>query len=247
MQLISSLCLGVLGLVSLAVALRLLLLAGRTRQLPEFLIGFAFLAGMVLGRGPLVVALTVDSMPETLRVALFVGGRFMMVLCGLAIALMAWRVFQPGQAWARAFFLMLLGLAAIHVAVDVAVTRPGTPLYENIGSWFGTAAKAGGFAWGSWEAFRYYGMLRRRIPLGLADPVVANRIALWGVAGGLIAFLFLAIPIPQRFMGLSAENPALSMMQSLVGLAVAVCIALAFFPPRAYLRRIETRAAHQES
>ena len=41
MQLISSLCLGVLGLVSLAVALRLLLLASRTRQLPEFLIGFA--------------------------------------------------------------------------------------------------------------------------------------------------------------------------------------------------------------
>ena len=41
--------------------------------------------------------------------------------------------------------------------------------------------------------------LRRRIALGLADPVVANRIA------------------------------------------------LAFFPPRAYIRRIENRAAQQES
>jgi hypothetical protein len=31
-------------------------LVGAAGQLPEFLIGFAFLAGMVLGRGPLVVA-----------------------------------------------------------------------------------------------------------------------------------------------------------------------------------------------
>jgi len=90
-------------------------------------------------------------------------------------------------------------------------------------------------------------MLRRRLPLGLADPVVADRIALWGVAGGLIAFLFMAIPVPQRVMGISPEHPVLSMMQSLVDRAVAVCIGLAFFPPRAYLRRIENRAAHPES
>jgi hypothetical protein len=36
-------------------------------------------------------------------------------------------------------------------------------------------------------------------------------------------------------------------LQSLIGLAVALCIALAFFPPRAYVRRVEHRAAHQES
>jgi hypothetical protein len=115
-----------------------------------------------------------------------------------------------------------------------------------MGFWIGTVGKTGAFTWGSWEAIRYYGMLRRRIPLGLADPVVANRIALWGLASGLIAFLFLVNPLAQLATGLTQESPELSVMQSVIGLAAAVCIALAFFPPRAYLRLIESRAAHQE-
>jgi hypothetical protein len=45
MQMISFSGLGVFALVSLAVALRLLLLSARTRQLPEFLIGLSFLTG----------------------------------------------------------------------------------------------------------------------------------------------------------------------------------------------------------
>lgn len=245
-QWISLLGLGVFGAISLAVALRLLLLASRTRQLPEFLIGVSFLTGGILGRGPIAAALSVESLPETLRVGLLMGGRFMLAVCGLSIGLMAWRVFQRDQAWARVLLLVLVALLAVHSALDVFVTRPGTPLYASMGFWIGTVGKTGAFAWGSWEAIRYYGMLRRRIPLGLADPVVANRIALWGLASGLIAFLFLVNPLAQLATGLDQESPALSMMQSAIGLAVALCIALAFFPPRAYLQRIESRAAHQE-
>jgi len=247
MQIISFFGLGVFGLVSLVVALRLLLLASRTRQLPEFLIGLSFLAGGVLGRGPVGAAVSADSLPETLRVGLYMGGRFMLVICCLAIALMAWRVFQRDQAWAKGLFLVLLAVLAIHSAIDVFVTRPGTPLYESFGYWIGTIAKTGAFAWASWEAIRYYGMLRRRVSLGLANPAVANRIALWGVAAGLIAFLFLMTPVAQLVTGVAQGNPALSMVQSLIGLSVALCIALAFFPPRAYVRWIGHRAAHQES
>jgi len=245
MQLISFFCLGVFGLVSLVVALRLLLLASRNHQLPEFLIGLSFLTGGVLGRGLFAVALAADSLPGALRVGLYMGGRFMLVICCLAIALMAWRVFQRDQAWAKVLFLVLLAMAAIHSAVDVFVTLPGEHLYEGFGFWLGTVAKTGAFAWGSWEAIRYYRMLRRRIPLGLADPVVANRIALWGVAAGLIGFLFVMTPAVHVITGLPQESPGFSMLQSLIGLAVALCIALAFFPPRAYIRRIEHRAAHQ--
>lgn len=247
MQLISFFCLGAFGLVSLAVALRLLLLASRTRQLPEFLIGLSFLTGGALGRGLVAAGVSADSLPEALRVGLYMGGRFMLVICCLAIGLMAWRVFQRDQAWARVLFLVLLAMLAINSAIDVFVARPGTPLYESFGYWIGTIAKTGAFAWASWEAIRYYGMLRRRISLGLGNPVVANRIALWGVAAGLIAFLFLMTPVAQLVTGVAEGNPALSMVQALTGLAVALCIALAFFPPRAYLRRIEHRAAQQES
>jgi hypothetical protein len=77
--------------------------------------------------------------------------------------------------------------------------------------------------------------------------VVANRIALWGVAAGLIGALFLVSSVAQMTAGLGHQDPALLMIQSVTGLVVAACILLAFFPPRAYVERIARRAAHQES
>ena len=247
MALVSHVCLGIFGAVSLVVGLRLLLLARRTRQLPEFLIGLAFLTGGVLGRGPLTAGMVATSLPETLRVALFMGGRFMMVICSVCIALVALRVFQRDQAWARGLFLLIFALLAIHSAIHVFVYRPGMPLNEGFGAWIGIVAKTGAFAWASWEARRYSRMLKRRASVGLAEPVVANRIELWGIAAGLIAFLFLLTPLADRLAGIAPQSPELLMLQSLIGLVVAVCIALAFFPPRAYLRWIGSRAARQES
>ncbi len=247
MQLISFFCLGVFGVVSLAVGLRLLLLASRTRQLPEFLIGISLLTGGVLGRAPIALGASVDSLPEALRVGLYMGGRFMLVICCAAIGMLAWRVFQRDQAWARGFFLLLLAALAIYSAVHIFVTSPGVPLYLDFGSWVGVVSQTGAFVWASWEALRYCRMLRRRISLGLADPVVANRIALWGVASGLIGFLFLLNPAAKALAGIAPENLGLLLLQSLVGLIVAVCVALAFFPPRAYLQWIGSRAASRES
>jgi len=241
--LISHICLGVFGLVSVVVAVRLLLLASRTRQLPEFLIGLAFLTGGVLGRGAFVAAMSAPSLPESLRLGLFMGGRFMLVICALSIALTAWRVFQRDQAWARGLFAALVAVLAVHCALDAFVTHPAEFQYESFGAWIGTVAKSGAFAWGSWESLRYYAMLRRRIPLGLADPVVANRIALWGVASGLMACLFPVNLVVVLLTGIAQETVASSVFQSVAGLTVAVLIALAFFPPVSYLRRIAGRAA----
>ncbi len=247
MALVSHVCLGIFGAVSLVVGLRLLLLARRTRQLPEFLIGLAFLTGGVLGRGPLTAGMVATSLPETLRVALFMGGRFMMVICSVCIALVALRVFQRDQAWARGLFALLLALLAVHCAIEVFVVHPDALRHDSLGASIGTAVKAFAFVWGSWESLRYYALLRRRIPLGLADPVVANRIALWGVAAGLIACLFPVNLMVLFLTGAVEETPAASLFQSVGGLSVSVCILLAFFPPRAYTEWIARRAARQES
>jgi hypothetical protein len=161
--------------------------------------------------------------------------------------MLAWRVFQRDHAWARGLFLLLIAALAIHSAVHVFVTPPGVPLYADFAGWMGTVAQTGAFAWASWEALRYSRMLRRRAPLGLADPVVVNRISLWGVASGLIGFLFLLNPVAKAIAGVAPENLRLLLLQSLVGVVVAVCVALAFFPPRAYLRWIGDRATHQET
>lgn len=144
-------------------------------------------------------------------------------------------------------YLVLFAVPAVHSAVRVFVTPPGMPLHANLAGWIGTVARTGAFAWASWEALRYCRMLRRMASLGLADPLVANRIALWGVASGLIGFLFLLNPVAKALAGIAPENLGLLLLLSLVGLIVAVCVSLAFFPPRAYLRWIGGQATHQES
>lgn len=245
MALISYFCLGVFGLVSLLVAVRLLLLARRTRQLPELLIGLALLTGGVLGHGPRMTAMLVPSLSETLRVGLFVGGRFMLAIGCLSIALMVWRVFQRDQIWARGLFAALLVATVAFCASELLATQSATLRYDNIGIWIGTVAETGAFAWASWESLRYYAMLRRRIPLGLADPAVANRIALWGVAAGLIACLFPVNLVVLLLTGVAQETPVSSIFQSVVGLSAAACITLAFFPSVTYLRRIVGRVAQR--
>ena len=101
------------------------------------------------------------------------------------------RVFRPDVAWLRG--------AAVVLALVLAVVSLGTvaAYWEGRGT-LDAMMKAGEpwayatngigdviFAWTALESFRYWNLLRRRVPLGLADPLVANRFFLWGVFGAL--------------------------------------------------------------
>ena len=50
------------------------------------------------------------------------------------------------------------------------------------------------FAWTSSEALRYYGLMRRRFALGLADAVVVNRFLIWG-GGAAISTALTVAPV----------------------------------------------------
>ena len=39
------------------------------------------------------------------------------------------------------------------------------------------------YVWTAFEGFRYYGMMKKRMALGLADAVVTNRFLLWALCG----------------------------------------------------------------
>jgi hypothetical protein len=49
--------------------------------------------------------------------------------------------------------------------------------------WLFNAAGAAAYAWSAFEAFRYHGLLRRRVRVGLARPEIANRFLLLGLRG----------------------------------------------------------------
>ena len=106
---------------------------------------------------------------------------------------------------------------------------------------FGEAVRLGGLLWGSSEALRYYAAMRRRLALGLADPVVTNRFLLWGVAmsAGVIASL------SGLFMTISGMvNPG-AWPYLVLGISTTISPVaqwFAFFPPRSYCEWLQNSA-----
>jgi hypothetical protein len=231
--------------VGLVVGIRLIALARRTRGLPEILLAVALLCGG-LGVGFLRVTALYAPLSEVLVSAAALGVHLCRGLATGAVVIMVWRVFAPGRVWASTLSgILLLGIALALVGEVREMRPPATtshPLY-----WLWNGLMMASFGWGSWEPLRYHAMLRRRMRLGLADPVVANRILLWGIASGCIA---IQTPVVLANMVLGGEDRiapwALAVLSVLSCLASAT-IWLAFFPPTPYLKRIAGRAAAGKS
>jgi hypothetical protein len=233
-------------LTSWIVGARLVLLARRTRQLPELLIGLAlFLTGGCWS--PLVaVGRQAAALPDDVRATLVGVGCVCGVVGMTCLAVFTWRTYRPGDAWAAAaagaVALVLCGVFAGQSAgrgwVDFARTESGPWL---LASWIGV----GLYCWSNAEAWRQYGMQRRRAALGLADPVVADRMRLWALAmaaalaGSLVLALcqLLGVPIAGTAVGLA--------LTAVVACVAAGCLWLAFVPPDAYLARVRASAASQ--
>jgi hypothetical protein len=89
------------------------------------------------------------------------------------------------------------------------------------------------------ECFRFYSQLRKRVRIGLADPLVMQRVGLWGVAMVASTGCYV-VPITHRLVYGTGVREHLWAISAVSGLAMvaAVCLWLAFFPPRAYRQRM---------
>lgn len=231
-------------LVSVTVGLRLLLLARRTRQTPEFLIGLGLVLVGAFWSALIAVGRQATTLPDDVRAALVCAG----AACGLVgtscLVLFNWRVFRPGSAWAPAAAgAVILALAGIFAGQTLS---PGWLVYaqREIGPWTNASwIAAVNYAWATAEAWSQYAMLARRQRLGLADPVVTDRMRLWTsmMATSTLASAFFAscqslgIPVGGTPLGLS--------MAALISFFSAALLCLAFLPPAGYLESVRRRAA----
>ncbi len=233
---------------SAVLGVRLLRLYARTRQVPELIMGSAFLGAGVVGYVLMLAGAGAASQmaAETARLLFMIG--YGLISGGVILTyLFVWRVFRPGSTLAKVFVGIVCPVVAVTALPsalptldDPGLAMDGTALFVF---WLGHGVRIACGVWGTLEAGHYHLAMRRRLRLGLADPVVTNRIALWGAAslGGVVIFASTAIANAGGSSMGAIMTAGQIVLISTVTLAVAGCQWLAFFTPRWYRSWIENR------
>jgi hypothetical protein len=239
--------------IVLTLGIRLALLAKRARKVPEALLCVHFLLCCSLGYLLLGIGIPAAYQPgflPTWAIAPLIAVGHLASSVGVWTGVaFNWLVFRREVAWARLLvWLSAITLAAGYVgaALSGGFSR-GT--LEGVWVWliYGTYTAAA--AWVMLEPLRHYTVMRRRLRLGLADPLVANRFLLWG-GGSVCRFVMLvtgALPtllvrhIPPEIWPTVVSITLISV--AIAGLGVSVSYWLVFFPTRAYARLITRRHA----
>jgi hypothetical protein len=157
--------------------------ARETRGLPEFFLGLAFVFN---GLSYLFTDLPAIIGNEAILNEFSYIGRILASLCALTIAAFTWRVFRAEAGWAKWAFwancaLLLLGLTVSALEGDWEGTYPLT----YTGFWFEWLGGILPFIWFAVESLSAYSRSRRRVRIGLGDPLVSNRFLLIGLYGVL--------------------------------------------------------------
>jgi hypothetical protein len=232
------------------VAIRLLMLARRNKGMPELLLGLSLLIGGTFGAtleaGGMAAKATIDD-PALIGTMLLCGkvcGLFALVFQGLFI----WKVFRPEAAWAPAMVGICFAFSATALAGFWLNGTFSTAEIPMLWFWLELAGRTTGSCWLVVEAIRYYRLMRRRMQLGLADPVICNRFLLWAVAGVCgVAMMLTAVP---PVIAPASDHPLMSLdivAFSVTGIGFCVAYSLVFFPPERYLRWLGSRAAGRAS
>jgi hypothetical protein len=230
--------------VSFLVGVRLLALARRTRQLPELAIGANFVVAGAIGYSLLLAAESLHLFAKRFEgLGSFAGVTGISVGAAL-VALFSRRVFRPKSRAAVALLAALVGWLAAGVwgSWILHVAGQGAGAGAWLGHWAPNLGILAAYGWSSFEPLRYHALMRRRVRIGIADPLVANRFLLWGL-GTLSVSAVTALHLVAQMLGAFELPPSLVGVVSALVLVAAIAEWLAFFPPPAYRRRFRWRTA----
>ena len=246
MQVLAALGMGAFAVVASVVAVRMLLLWRRTRGLPELCLGLSLLCIGPLGYGVMNLVLRLMPTQPGLAGLLAVPGTFMLGFGAALNGVFAWRVFRPRSAAARAAALGICGLVRVTWS-----RHQKRGLFDADGSvaritYLNVCLRSIPLLWGTTEALVYGRRMLRRVALGLADPLVASRVMLWGVGTGAGGAVVLASMVAMRSYnahGGAFVPPGVELALTVLGFVAAVAFWLAFLTPGFWRRRVRARAA----
>ena len=241
------------------IGVRLIRFAARSKG-PEAWLGVYLLAGTLLGTllsGVVYISWADPSvtLPPAWRPPLH-ALQFLANAAGMiGILMFTHRVFRPRARWARRVVLLAAALSAVAFVVTAAVERFEIRVIPNPSYLAVVAARVAAMVWMTVESLLYFGQLRRRQRLGLADPLLVNRFLLWGIWAGSVALVQLADPIARfwywwitgttvQWLPEVGRTIIVFMIAttSALGAVTAATLFLTFFPTAAYKRWLAAHA-----
>ena len=228
------------ALIYLYAGTRLLMLSSRTGEGPERLLGAMFL---LTGTSFLLYDLPIILDNESLWTPLSFAGRVTYLPAPVLLAVFTHRVFRPEGAWCAwmvygCAILMAAGVSGSVWSGDLEGFSVSSPWFWA--EWTGITVP---YAWAGAEALAHHRRARRRMRLGLCEPVTCNRYLLWGFFGAA-QVLVCAAAVPSYAVyenegAFAAKWDTLISAGEIFSLAL---IGLIFFSPAFYRRWINGNA-----
>jgi hypothetical protein len=231
--------------VALWVGVRLLAQWGRTRELPELLLGLGVLGIGPVGFGLVMFAAAAGaSNPDAPS---FAAGLSALAVAGgtSAKAIFNWKIYHPRSLAVGAVAIASIAALAVAVMADAMTTgfapsawmKPGWMMVRQV-------IQIGVLLWGASESIGWWLRMRKRVRIGIGDPIVANRFLLWGIGAGSAATGSLVGMSVGLVTGRGMnELPELTLLLSGIGLVSAISLWLAFVTPEWWKARLRADAS----
>jgi hypothetical protein len=249
MQALSGLSLLLFVATTAIVGVRMLLLARRTGERPEFLMGAGMaLVGGIGYPGGIISRFGLGSVGEMSFPIWFISTACTQVGIALIYAF-TWQVFRAKVTWAKVLVVagvgsMAAGLAGMAHALATAPSTADSALVTRGPIFIGMVGYAGCFLWTALEGFHHHRMALCRLALGLTDPIVANRFFLWGFFGLMASALTAISAVIAVLGGKPSGTPITMLPMGVLGAAAATAMYLAFFSPAWYVGWLQSQASN---
>ncbi len=227
--------LGLFTLASFAVGIRLLMRGLSEKTRPETLLGAHALliaSGNVIVQGAVLVGLHGTKLASSV---VRTGG----VIVDAGYACFAWfcvDVYRPEMPGLRKLSIALLIAITVVQPIGVFFEATVDPIFYSE-----QVLRVASYAWGSYEAFRFYAIMRRRARYGMGDPMVENRFLLWGAATTMALLILIAMCITFKLTALSKIGAWTLTAGAILTVPTGFLVWLAFFPPDWYRKRVERK------
>ena len=225
------------SLIYLVAGARLLGLSRRTHETPERLLGASF---VLMGLGSLLYSLATFPVFESLWVPLNFSGRISYVIAFILVALFTRHVFRSEERWGR---WVVQGTVVLFVAgVGGSAMTGDWEGFEvtHVWYWLEWVAYQIPVVWTCLEAGAEHIRARRRLQVGLCEPLVCNRLLLWALFGALqVIGNWITVGQYVAFAQTQVFTAGWDYLYSTSLVCSLIMMWIAFFPPGFYRRWIE--------